>query len=144
VHGDDVDIQLNRIRNNDYAAYNNFDFRGAQFVDMPLNYVKASSEPATIKVMVDNPITGTVLGSLTLTGTSSISGGDFANVVYHWRQGDNAAAGSLYEESLGISRETGATRRSDGLAAIFSTPKEDLAQAWHARFCEHEVAETRP
>ena len=87
VHGDDVGLQLNRIRNGDYAAYDNMDFGTATGVDMTLKYVKVSTEPATITVMADDPMTGTVLGHVTLAGTYDItSPTDYANVVYHWQQ----------------------------------------------------------
>ncbi len=86
VHGDDVGLQLNRIRNNDYAEYDNLDLGTAEYIDMALKYIKVSTEPATIKVMADDPITGTELGRVTLVGTYDIATGDYANVVYHWQE----------------------------------------------------------
>lgn len=85
VHGNDVGLQLNRIRTGDYAVYRNFDFRGATAIDVALRYVKVSSEPATITVMADDPITGAKLGSVTLTGDNDLtSASDYQNVVYGW------------------------------------------------------------
>lgn len=86
VSGDDVGLQLNRIRDGDYAAYRNVDFRGATKADLDLRYLKVSTEPATIKVMADDPVTGTVLGNVTVTGDAALdSPTDYKNPVYHWR-----------------------------------------------------------
>jgi beta-glucosidase len=87
VHGDDVGLQLNRIRNDDFGAYRNVDFRGAEQANLVLRHVKVSTEPATIKVMADDPVTGTTLGSVTVAGDEDLdSPADYQNPVYHWQE----------------------------------------------------------
>jgi beta-glucosidase len=87
VHGDDVGLQLNRIRNGDFAVYRNVDFRGGQVVDLTLKYVKVSSEPATIRVLVDDPVDGTEIGRLAVAGEVDItSEADYRNIVYRWKE----------------------------------------------------------
>lgn len=87
VHGDDVGLQLNRIRNGDWAAYRKVDFRGASRANLTVGYVKVSTEPATITVKADDPVNGTVLGSVTVTGDHNLdSATDYQNPVHHWRQ----------------------------------------------------------
>jgi beta-glucosidase len=84
VTGDDVGLQLNRIRDYDYAVYKDYDFGTDKYLKMDFRYVKVSSEPATITVMLDSPVTGTAIGVLNLAGDKSISG-DYSNVVYNWK-----------------------------------------------------------
>ncbi|PZF84815.1 glycoside hydrolase family 3 protein [Jiangella anatolica] len=87
VHGDDVGLQLNRIRNGDYAVYRNVDFGDPELLDLTLRYVKVSSAPATIKVMADDPVDGVELGEVTLTGEHDLtSAEDYANPVYAWAE----------------------------------------------------------
>jgi hypothetical protein len=76
VHGDDVGLQLNRIRNGDWAAYRQIDFHSATKAHLTIDYLKVSTEPATIKA--DDPVNGTLLGTVTVT--------DYQNPLYHWRQ----------------------------------------------------------
>jgi len=68
VHGNDVGLQLNRIRNGDWAVYRNVNLGSGTLEDMKLRYVKASSERATITVMADDPVSGVKLGEVSLTG----------------------------------------------------------------------------
>jgi beta-glucosidase len=87
VHGDDVGLQLNRVRNGDWAAYRKIDFRGRARADLTVDYVKVSTEPATITVKADDPVNGTVLGRMTVEGDLDLgSASDYQNPVYHWRK----------------------------------------------------------
>ncbi|MDT7787922.1 MAG: beta-glucosidase, partial [Pseudonocardiales bacterium] len=87
VHGDDVGLQLNRIRNGDWAVYRKIDFRGVTRADLTLRYVKVSTEPATITVKADDPVNGTVLGSVTVTGDHDLNSvADYRNPLYRWRR----------------------------------------------------------
>ena len=87
VHGDDVGLQLNRIRNGDYAVYRNVDFGDPELLDVTLRYLKVSSAPATVTVMADDPVEGTALGEVTLTGEHDLtSAEDYANPVYAWAE----------------------------------------------------------
>lgn len=87
VHGDDVGLQLNRIRNGDWAVYRKLDFRGATRARLTIDYLKVSTEPATITVKADDPVNGTVLGSVTVTGDLNLNSvADYQNPRYHWRQ----------------------------------------------------------
>jgi hypothetical protein len=87
VHGDDVGLQMNRVRDGDWAAYDKIDFRGTTRADLTLDYVKESTEPATITVRADDPVNGTVLGRMTVRGDQDLdSAADYQNPVYHWRQ----------------------------------------------------------
>lgn len=87
VHGDDVGLQLNRIRNGDYAVYRNVDFGDPELLDLTLRYLKVSSAPATVTVMADDPVEGTELGTVTLTGEYDLtSAEDYANPVYTWAE----------------------------------------------------------
>ncbi|MDR2253938.1 MAG: glycoside hydrolase family 3 C-terminal domain-containing protein [Bifidobacteriaceae bacterium] len=85
VHGDDVTLQLNRVRDGDWAVYRNIDLGTADQLDMVLRYVKVSTEPATITVMADDPVNGVKLGELTVTGDRDLTEPqDYLNVVYAW------------------------------------------------------------
>ena len=89
VHGDEVGLQLNRIRNQDYAKYSKVDFGTvSEPLTMTMNYLKVSSEPATITFMLDDPVDGTKAAEITLTGDYDITNpnGEYANVVYHWEE----------------------------------------------------------
>jgi hypothetical protein len=87
VHGDDVGLQLNRIRDGDWAAYHKVDFRRASRANLTIDYVKVSTEPATITVKADDPVNGTVLGSVTVTGDHNLdSPSDYQNPVYRWQR----------------------------------------------------------
>ncbi|NGY65196.1 carbohydrate-binding protein [Lentzea sp. NEAU-D13] len=87
VHGDDAGLQLNRIRNGDWAVYRKIDFRGVTRADLTLRYVKVSTEPATITVKADDPVNGTVLGSVTVTGDHDLNSvADYRNPLYRWRR----------------------------------------------------------
>jgi beta-glucosidase len=85
VSGDDVGMQLDRIRNGDWAVYRNVDF-GDKPSFMTLRYQKASSEPATVTVMAGDPVTGTKIGEVELQGDMDItSASDYRNPVYSWK-----------------------------------------------------------
>ncbi len=85
VHGDDVGLQLNRIRDYDYAVYKDYDFgTDDKYLEMGFRYLKVSSEPAKITVMMDDPVTGTAIGVLNLAGDKSFAS-DYSNVVYNWK-----------------------------------------------------------
>lgn len=87
VHGDDVGLQLNRIRNGDWAAYHKIDFGAVSQARLTLNHVKVSTEPATITVRADDPVNGPVLGSVTVTGDHRLdSAEDYRNPLYRWRR----------------------------------------------------------
>lgn len=89
VHGDEVGLQLNRIRNQDYAKYSKIDFGSVrQPLSMTMNYLKVSSEPATITFMLDDPVDGTKAAEITLTGEYDITNpnGEYANIVYNWAE----------------------------------------------------------
>ncbi|RAS65932.1 beta-glucosidase-like glycosyl hydrolase [Lentzea atacamensis] len=87
VHGDDVGLQLNRIRNGDWAAYHKIDFRDVTRASLTINYVKVSTEPALITIKADDPVNGAVLGSVTVTGDHDLNSvADHRNPLYHWRR----------------------------------------------------------
>ncbi|GAA3646344.1 hypothetical protein GCM10022267_36260 [Lentzea roselyniae] len=87
VHGDDVGLQLNRIRNGDWAAYHKIDFRDVTRASLTINYVKVSTEPALITIKADDPVNGAVLGSVTVTGDHGLNSvADYRNPLYHWRR----------------------------------------------------------
>ncbi|GGU43642.1 PxKF domain-containing protein [Lentzea flava] len=82
----EVGLQLNRIRNGDWAVYRKIDFRGVTRADLILNHVKVSTEPAKITIRADDPVSGPVLGSVTVTGDHDLnSAADYRNPLYHWR-----------------------------------------------------------
>ena len=86
VHGDDVGMQLNRIRNNDWAVYKNVDLGQVASGQMTMRYLKASSEPAKITVMAGDPVTGTKMGEIELQGDLNIaSATDYQKQVYEWK-----------------------------------------------------------
>lgn len=87
VHGDDVGLQLNRIRNGDWAGYHAVDFHNTRKASVTLDYVKESTEPATITIKADDPVNGPTLGTVTVTGKQNLdSPTDYQNPVYHWQQ----------------------------------------------------------
>ena len=94
VHGDDVGLQLNRIRNNDYAVYKDYDFGSGKYLEMSFRYLKVSSEPAKITVMIDDPLTGTAIGVLNLAGDKSISS-SYSDVVYNWKNASNKLSSTI-------------------------------------------------
>ena len=86
VHGNDVGMQLNRVRNGDWAVYRNVDLGAGAAATMSMRYVKVSDEAATISVMADDPVSGTKLGEVTLTGDHDLSSAeDYRNPVYDWK-----------------------------------------------------------
>lgn len=86
VHGDDVGMQLNRIRNGDWAVYRNVDLGTGSGSTMTMRYVKVSTDAATITVMADDPVTGTKLGEVTLEGDHDLTSvEDYRNPVYSWQ-----------------------------------------------------------
>jgi beta-glucosidase len=115
VHGDDVGLQLNRIRNGDYAVYNSMDFGTSTTLNMKFKYLKVSSEPAKVKVMLNSPVEGVEtttdagigikLGELDLSGdlagdynilsASNPATNEYYNVVYNWREASIPLNGSV-------------------------------------------------
>lgn len=85
VHGDDVGMQLNRIRNGDWAVYRNVDLGESPSQTMYMRYLKVSTETARITVMADDPVSGIKLGEVSLTGDLEIGSDDYKNPVYEWR-----------------------------------------------------------
>jgi beta-glucosidase len=86
VHGDDVGMQLNRVRNGDWAVYRNVNFGDGSDFEMTMRYLKVSSEVAKISVMAGDPVTGTKLGEVSLQGDLDITSAvDYRDPVYHWR-----------------------------------------------------------